>query len=220
LEISGLGFAADFFLDDSKDENASAPILSAMSWGLERWHDMLDEEERFDWLERGFDVKSAQEMASMPWFRPDDWSQHLKLLQPVLVDRPAHELRNHVRYRLTEIYRAFSFGLWMASIALCRSLVEFSLKTNSHRLGIMTTYVGPGGRTDDKSLKQLGKEIVHVVPILAKPIETVRETGNRILHPKKRDVIAHPTVMRAEALECIRAARIIVENLYSEDLIK
>lgn len=217
LEISGFGFAAELFLDDSAEESESAPLLSAVSWALERWNDMLDQDERFEWIERGFDINGAQEMAAMPWFRPDDWSKNLKLLQPVLVDRPAHELRNHVRYRLTEVYRAFSFGLWMASIALSRSLVEFSLKTNSQRLGISTTYVGPGGRTDDKSLKQLGEEISASVPILAKPIETVRETGNRILHPKKRDVIAHPKVMRAEALECIRAARIIVETLYSED---
>jgi len=217
LEISGFGFAADLFLDDSTVENPSAPILNAMSWGLERWNDMLDEEEHFEWLERGFDVKTAQEMVAMPWFRPDEWSQNLKLLQPVLVDRPAHELRNHVRYRLTEIYRAFSLGLWMASIALSRSLIEFSLKANSPRLGILTTYIGAGGRTDEKSLKQLGEEIAAVVPILATPIETVREAGNRILHPKKRDVIAHPKVMRTEALECIRAARMIVENLYSED---
>jgi hypothetical protein len=45
----------------------------------------------------------------------------------------------------------------------------------------------------------------------------LRTLRRQILHPKKRDVIAHPKVMRAEALECIRAARIIVETLYSED---
>jgi len=44
----------------------------------------------------------------------------------------------------------------------------------------------------------------------------VREAGNRILHPKKRDVISHPKVMRSEALDCIRAARLIVESVFSE----
>ena len=74
----------------------------------------------------------------------------------------------------------------------------------------------PGGRPEDKSLKQLGEDIAAQVQGLAAPIETVRETGNRILHPKKHDVIAHPKVMRAEALECVLAARLIVETLYSD----
>lgn len=127
LEIDGLGFAIDFFLDDSTAESPRSEILSAMSWGLERWHDMLEEGEIFEWLERGFNIEAAQSLIEMPWFRPDQWSQNLRLLEPVLVDRPTHELRDHVRHRLTEIYRAFTYGLWMAAIALSRSLVEFSL---------------------------------------------------------------------------------------------
>lgn len=104
----------------------------------------------------------------------------------------------------------------MAAVALSRSLVEFSLKANATRLGVSITYVGAGGRPESKSLKQLGEEVGKVIRALTAPIETVRETGNRILHPKKHDVIARPKVMRAEALDCIRATRFIVETLYSE----
>ena len=215
LEVSGLSMLVDL-LDDPTDERPKPLMLDAISWALERWNDMLNEDEQFEWYERGFNIDGAQDLVAMPWFQPDDWSQNLSLLQPVLVDRSPQKMRDHVRYRLTEIYRAFAYGLWMAAIALSRSLVEFSLKANAPRLGISITYLGVGGRPEDKSLKQLGEDIPAQVQSLAVPIETVRETGNRILHPKKHDVIAHPKVMRTEALECVRAARLIVETLYSE----
>jgi hypothetical protein len=125
-------------------------------------------------------------------------------------------MRDHVRYRLLEIYRAFTFGLWMSAIALSRSLVEFSLRTNAPRYNVSITKDGLDGRPEDKSLKRLGEDFAIHLPELSKPIEIVRDTGNRILHPKKHDVIAHPKVMRSEALECIRAARQVVEAVYSE----
>lgn len=215
LEISGLNMLVGL-LDDPTDEKPKPLMLDAISWALERWNNMLDDDEQFEWYERGFNIEGAQDLVAMPWFQPDDWSQNLKLLQPVLVDRSPQVMRDHVRYRLTEIYRAFAYGLWMAAIALSRSLVEFSLKANAPRLGISITYQGAGGRTEDKSLKQLGENIAAQVQALAAAIDTVRETGNRILHPKKHDVIAHPKVMRTEALECVRAARLIVETLYSD----
>jgi hypothetical protein len=215
FEIDGLGMLIGL-LDDPTEEKPKPLMLNAISWGLERWNDMLDEDESFEWYERGFNIEGALELVGMPWFQPDEWSQNLKLLQPILVDRPPQVMRDHVRYRLTEIYRAFAYGLWMAAIALSRSLVEFSLKANAARLDISVTYIGAGGRPEDKSLKQLGEEVARKLPALAASIEAVRETGNRILHPKKHDVIAHPKVMRAEALDCIRAARLIVETLYSE----
>ena len=215
LEISGLSMLVDL-LNDPTDEKPKPLMLDAINWALERWSDMLDEDEQFEWYERGFDIEGAQDLVAMPWFQPDEWSQNVKLLQPVLVDRSPQVMRDHVRYRLTEIYRAFAHGLWMAAIALSRSLVEFSLKANAPRLGVSITFQGVGTRPEDKSLKQLGEEVAAKVQDLAIPIETVRETGNRILHPKKQHVIAHPKVMRAEALECVRAARLIVETLYSD----
>ena len=189
-------------------------LLNAISWGLERWHDMLGDEERDDWLGRGFNIEGAFELVGMPWFRPDEWRENLNLLRPVLLDKPSGEIRDHVRYRLTEIYRAFTFGLWMAAIVLCRSLIEFSIKENSPRLGIETTQIASNGNREEKSLRMLGDEVAVRLSSLKAPIETVRETGNRIVHPKKRDVIAFPTVLRAEVLDCIRASRLIVEELY------
>lgn len=215
FEIAGLSFLIDV-LERSTGDKPKPRILNAMSWALERWDDMLDDDEAYDWYQRGFDINGALESVAMPWFAPDEWKQNLKILQPVLLDRAPQVLRDHVRYRLTETYRAFAYGLWMAAIALSRSLVEFSIKANAPRLGIDITYTASSGLLEDKTLKRLGEDIARVLPALANAIETVRESGNRILHPKKRDVIAHPRVMRAEALDCIRATTLIVETLYSE----
>ena len=216
FEISGLGVLSELLDYPSPDDKPGTTRLSAVSWGLERWYDMLDEDELFEWLDRGFNIEGAQEVVAMPWFAPDEWARNQQMLEPVLVDRPANVMRDHVRYRLLEIYRAFTFGLWMSAIALSRSLVEFSLRTNAPRFSVSITKDGPDGRPEDKSLKRLGEDIAVHVPEVAKPVEVVRETGNRILHPKKHDVIAHPKVMRAEALDCIRAARQVVEAVYSE----
>jgi hypothetical protein len=214
LEIEGLSLLVGL-LEDAPEEKSKSSMLNAISWSLERWN-IIDEDERFDWYERGFDIDGAQELVAMPWFRPDDWSQNLRLLQPVLVDRPTKVMRDHVHYRLIEIYRAFAFGLWMAAIALSRSLVEFSVKANASRLGFSTTYQRSNGEIEEKSLWQLGEDVAAVNPELAIPIETVRDTGNRILHPTKHDIVSHPKVMRDEALKCVRAASLVVEGVYSE----
>ena len=216
FEISGLGVLAELLDYPSAHDKPRTTMLRAVSWGLERWCDMLDEDELFEWLDRGFDIEGAQEISAMPWFAPDEWSQNQRMLEPVLVDRPTTVMRDHVRYRLLEIYRAFTFGLWMSAIALSRSLVEFSLRTNAPRFNVSITRDGQNGRPEEKSLKRLGEDIAVHVPEVARPVEIVRETGNRILHPKKHDVIAHPKVMRSEALGCIRAARQVVEAVYSE----
>jgi hypothetical protein len=51
------------------DEKPKPLILNAMSWALERWNDMLDEDESFDWYERGFNIDGAQEVVGMRWFQ-------------------------------------------------------------------------------------------------------------------------------------------------------
>lgn len=190
-------------------------LLNAFSWGLERWSDAMDDEERDEWLCRGFKLEEALEMVATPWFRPDDWKENMELLRPVLLDRPSKDVRDHARYRLTEIYRSFTFGLWMGSIVLCRSLVEFSMRQNARRWEIDPTRVGRNGSREDKTLRELGEEFTVALPELGKPVQMVRESGNRVVHPSKHDVIAHPKVRREEALDCIRSSRLIVEILYS-----
>lgn len=213
--VSGQELLAELMDFVSADDKPGSAKGNAISWGLERWSDTLEEQEQFEWLERGFDIDGAMDVIAMPWFEPDSWMRNLRSLEPVLVDRPTTVMRDHVRYRLLEIYRAFTFGLWMSAIALSRSLIEFSLRSNAPRFGVSVTYESYDGRREDKSLKRLGDELSSNLPGIAGAIEVVRDSGNRILHPKKHDVISHPAVMRAEALNCIKAAITVVSSVYS-----
>jgi len=216
-EIANIGFLIDFW-DEATDRNRKPNHFrrNAISWALERWSDTMDEDDEVSWYDRGFNILGASELVGMPWFQPDEWSRNLKYLQPVLVDRQSNVMQIHVRQRLTEIYRAFTFGLWMSAVALSRSLIEYSLKQNAARFNISSTYQGGDGGKEDKSLARLGNDVAEVLPALKESIEKIREAGNRILHPRKHDVIALPMVMRSEALDCIIATKLIVETLYSE----
>ena len=197
-------------------EQRGAPIGNAIVCGLERWIDMLDDGENADWLRRGFDLDAAFDMASKPWFLPDTWLENARLLQPILVDRPAQKIPTHVRHRLSEIYGAFIFGLWMAAIALSRSAVEFSIRDNAHRLNIELTKTNKRGEVEDKRLGELIADVAGIRPGLLIPMEAIRDTGNRILHPKKRDVIAFPKVLREEALNCVKHTKVVLEALYTD----
>lgn len=202
-------------LDDYVPRHPSQSAKNAIDWGLERWRDLLDEDELEDWLSRGFAIDSAIETVEMPWFEPDGWLENMRLLRPVLLDRPPQHIRDHVRYRLTEIYRAFTFGLWMSSVALCRSLLEYSLKETARKCGIEPTRLGSRGETEDKSLKELCDDFSVKFPSLTTALEQVRSAGNRIMHARKRDVIAYPKVLREEALESIRLMRQSLETIYA-----
>jgi hypothetical protein len=192
----------------------SQPVRSAIAWGLERWLEMLDQDELNDWASRGFAIETAFESIDIPWFQPDRWLENMALLRPLLLDRPVQSVQDHVRLRLTEVYRAFTFGLWMSAIALCRSLTEFALKQNAPRLGIAITHSLASGVLEEKTFKHLSDDVCRLLPDLCTPLRSVRQAGNRILHPKGRHVIAFPHVMREEALDCIRATQTAVERLY------
>ena len=202
-------------LDEFQPQHPAQSVKEAIACGLERWHFMLDEDELDELLSRGLDVVSAIETVELPWFEPDRWRENMLLLRPVLLDRPPQHVRDHVRYRLTEIYRAFTFGLWMSSVALCRSLLEYSLKDTAHKCGIERTKQGYRGEPVDKSMKELCEDFSSQFPQLATALEQVRNSGNRIMHASKHDIVAYPKVLREEALESIRSMRQSLETIYA-----
>lgn len=201
--------------EEYEPQHPSHSIKDAIAWGLERWRNMLDVDELEEWRSRGFAIDSAAEAVDMPWFEPDQWLENMRLLRPVLVDRPPQYLRNHVRQRLTEIYRAFTFGLWMSSIALCRSLLEYSLKETAKQCGIELTKISYRGKLEDKSMNELCDEFSSLFPSLHTALDQVRDAGNRIMHAKQHDILAFPKVLREEALECIRTMRYSLETIYA-----
>lgn len=202
--------------DDLGDENfRRAEIRQTIQWSLERWVDGMDGDEVDDWLARGFPLRRTVHFVEEPLFAPDSWLDNRKLLEPILLDKPPERLPSHVRHRLVEIYGSFYFGLWMSCIALCRSTIEFTLKNRKGRLGIEDTVRLPGGRVVEKRLAELIDETSSRYPQIKDDLDRVREAGNRVLHPKKRDVIAMPGVVRREALDCVASTRKILEIVYA-----
>ena len=178
---------------------------------------MLDDDELEDWSSRGFAIDSALETVMLPWFDPDSWLGNMHLLRPVLLDRSPQQIPFHVRHRLTEIYRAFMFGLWMSSIALCRSLLEYSLKETALKWEIKRTRIGYRGEQEDKSMKELCDEFSTHFPALSASLEQVRSDGNRIMHAQKGNVTEYPKILRKEALNCIRSMRQSLETIYARN---
>jgi hypothetical protein len=192
-------------------------IANAVSWALERWWTMLDEGEQDDLLERGFNIEAALDLVNKGFFAPDCWLENQRLLRPVLVDRPLYAVPLHVQERFREIYRSFTYSLWMSAICLSRSVAEFAIIDNGPRLGLDITSIWNGKKTF-KSFESLIYEVAKKYPDLRPRLEKVRMTGNRILHPKRKndvEVISFPKVERDEALKCIKSTRFVVERLYS-----
>lgn len=201
--------------DEYESERPSRSVQDAVALGLQRWRDMLDDEELEDLESRGFAIESAIKTIELPWFEPDIWLENMSLLRPVLMDKPPlHVRNNHVLHRLNEIYRAFTYGLWMSSIALCRSLLEYSLKERAQQCGIEKKKLGNSGKAVYKTMNELCDEFSARFPSLSGELDKVRGAGNRIMHVNQHDVIAFPKVLRSEALDCIRSMRYSIETIY------
>lgn len=202
-------------LDSSKPAPGERPIANAVSWGIDRWLSLLEEGELEEWHERGFYLEAASEFVNKGYFDPDSWLDNCLLLRPVLVDRPLNAIPLHVRFRLREIHRAFTYGLWMSAVALSRSVSEYAIIDNARQLGIESTY-DRNGKPESKPFWLLAEEVSEVRPELREPLEEVRKAGNRIMHPKKKqglEIISTPA-SRKEALGCVTQTGVIVENMY------
>jgi hypothetical protein len=222
LDITGIGKSLgvscwEQLLEGPNPSGTKTPIANAVCWGLRRWWEILEDEEEQEWLERGFKIEDALDLVEKGFFAPDFWLENQRLLHPVLVGRPLNTVPSHVQYRLKEIYRSFTQGLWMSAIALCRSVSEYAIINNGPRLGLDIASDW-NGKKCFKRFELLIDEVGGKYPALQEPLDKVRVTGNRILHPtKKRDteIISFPKVMREEAFECIKDTRLVVEKLYS-----
>jgi hypothetical protein len=201
-----------------KSSNRKTPIANSLSWGLERWWNMLEEGEQEEWLERGFDIEAALNLIDTGYFAPDFWLENRRCLsRPVLLDRPLNSVPKHVQERFHEIYQSFTYGLWMSAIALSRSVSEYAAIDNGPRLGLNIHYMREG-KEAVKSFEKLIDEVEKKYPELGEPLDSVRDTGNIILHPKKEhDVVINvfPKFMHHKALKCLTDARLVVESLYT-----
>jgi hypothetical protein len=114
------------------------------------------------------------------------------------------------------MHRAFVYGAWMATIALSRAVVEFSLIERAPNIGYRASQKSRDGTEEYLSLNKLIANAIEARPALEDDLEQLRNAGNRVLHPKrKQNVIASPKVLRQEAFSCVQSATRVLEDLYS-----
>ncbi len=177
------------------------------------WVDTLPDEDKDDYLEFTETCTELSVIVNSAWFDPDAWVKRSNKLRPFLLPTGAkYRLRDHIKARINEIYRAFTFGQFMAVVALCRTLLEFTLKANAGKLNI--TFTNESGW--DKSLNQIIQELSIGYPELSEHAEAIREEGNLVIHPKKHIRVSMPRVLEEVALETIEHIVIIIEWIYSE----
>ena len=161
-------------------------------------------------------VDAAYDLISKPWFQPDNWLLNIQSLRPVILEIDSSRIPLRIRVRVAETHKAFVFGAWMATITMCRSLVEFALIDTAPRTGIKALKTGTDSVERYQRLDALISELSNVNPALEPDLRHLQDAGNRILHPrKKQNIISTPKIMRSEALDSIRSATRIVEYLYS-----
>lgn len=98
-------------------------------------------------------------------------------------------------------------------MALCRSLIEFSIHQNAERLELATRRRTKKDALVDLPLKVLIAEVGKALPELVESLETVKAAGDRVMHAKEGSIVSFPA-LRQEALNCVRATKRVVEGLY------
>jgi hypothetical protein len=117
-------------------------------------------------------------------FEPDAWVDRLRGLTPVRTNVSNLDLPFHVRLRLKELIRTYSFGCWLATLSLGRATLEYALLDNASRHSIETRWPADReGRRKGKRLSDLIDEYAQQLPGLAQAMTRIRELGNDYLHP-------------------------------------
>lgn len=187
----------------------------ALAHLIEFWVGTLSEQEEDEYSDFLLTCKELETIVSSRWFDPNAWKRRQELLRPIILPvGSSKRLRDHMRIRLTEIYQSFVFGQFLASVALCRTLLEFAIIQNCQKLGIEK--LDSNGR--EKKLFQLIEDLNLKNPDLASHAEAIRDQGNRVIHPKKQNIVAIPRVLEDEALDAITHIVEFVEKLYQSDL--
>ncbi len=165
--------------------------------------------------DRQLEADIVLELLEQAWFQPDLWSANLRSLRPVILGVDPSRVPARIQVRLGEMHRSFTFGAWMATVALSRALIEFALTERASALAFAAT----NRHRDQERYLRLDDLIHHAVqakPELEQPLRRIQEAANHILHPKKnQNVVQLPKVLRSEALGCVEAATAAMEIMYA-----
>lgn len=168
-----------------------------------------------DWEVSEDAVKLALTLGEATWFRPDEWTRNLRALQPVSTGRAPGSHPMHIRIRLREVYDSFLLGNFLAAVSLSRSTMEYALIDRATHFAVELDFdTGDRGRRE-LPLHAIVDGYSRRLPQLATAMETLRELGNHVMHPRKRKAYATLPISRTHALRAVRALSEILEEIYT-----
>ncbi len=199
--------------DASEDDSVRTFMLAA----VERCESILDEFDGTVFTEWGYE--RALKLLAARFYRPDSWLENLALLKPVITPKATSSFPSHVRSRLREIYDSFVFGNWLAVMSLSRSLLEYMILDRHSSIGI-DAYSEDGGKKSPKRLNILTSLVSAVLPDIREQMEYVVDSGNDVMHPRKRNniTVIIPNNAREQAFNCVSHVRNVAERLYVRNI--
>jgi len=190
-----------------KNKEEIKPILSLLDDSV-YFYRQIDEDDKFDGLFTEEQFDTVELLLRSPFFKPDEWLRNIKSLEPILgkgSDKPPR----HIKDRLIELYRSYALANYVAVMALSRSILEYTLRDKSKKLGMQPDPKG------EVPLGHLVGQAVQGVPDLKNDMDLIVEYGNRSMHPKKDEKIFFlPEAVHENALDSIRAVCRVVEQIY------
>ena len=157
------------------------------------------------------ELKRARTVLESVYFDPDRWMSNLGHLEVVTGENAGSRLPGSIRLRLKEIYQTYFFGNHLSAIALARATLEYAIKDKGASIGILTKQMD--GR--DVALAVMIESLSSIRPELRDHLEAIRESGNRTLHPiKKERLFLDEEYLQGVALNCIRGLRDVLEKIY------
>ena len=204
------------------------PAVDGLLKYMDEHHAQLEKE--------GVKVERLGQLLTRPYFDPGAWGKNERALFPIVTKRDIGKIPMHILERLTEVYRSFVFGNWIAAVALSRCLLEYAIVEQGDVLGIdvyetrkkkwVRRFVDFIKRvalgevsTDEKKrvrrLVDLIKDVKKTRPKLAPRMNQIRNAGNRVMHPPKKNE-ERKLPGEDDAKKCYDNIREIITVLYGK----
>lgn len=199
-----------------KSPRECTPIQDALELAIERLEDFLSLDPPEDLTDMADEeLIDLQYIVSASFFRPDEWYENMKELRPVASKRRSEMLPNHVRVRIKEIFRSFTFGNWQSVAAMSRGVLEYALIDRAGALGYEAYEQDQFGKLRPVSLRQLVHRASDLLPSVVEDMEAIREYGNEVMHPEKTKKIGALPLSRKQALDCINRVKRSLGAVYA-----
>jgi len=183
--------------------------------GIEKVQELI---ESWPGMEESFDPDIARKVlnSGLIEFDPDAWLDRSRALRPVLTNNQHQQpLPGHVRIRIRELFRSYTFGNWLAVMALARATLEYALRHNARKFRIELQWPVTRGPGRKKRLEELINDYADHFPKLRDDMDRVRDLGNKHLHPEAKDIGIRILERRErDAREVIQLLVPIIEEVY------